>query len=73
VQGRTTIAIAHRLSTCARRCLVVLERGKIGQIGGHQELIAADGGYRSSAPRRSKRWLKARVAGLRIRSLCGSN
>ncbi len=46
VQGRTTIAIAHRLSTLRKADrLVVLERGKIAQIGTHHDLLAVDGVY----------------------------
>ena len=46
VQGRTTIAIAHRLSTLRKADrLVVLERGHIAEIGQHQELLQADGVY----------------------------
>ncbi len=44
--GRTTIAIAHRLSTLARASrLVVMERGRIVEIGTQQELLDRDGLY----------------------------
>ena len=46
IQGRTTIAIAHRLSTLRRADrLVVLERGRIVEIGNHQELLQVPGAY----------------------------
>jgi ATP-binding cassette subfamily B protein len=46
VQGRTTIAIAHRLSTLRRADrLVVLERGNVVEIGSHEELLREPGSY----------------------------
>jgi ATP-binding cassette subfamily B protein len=46
IRGRTTIAIAHRLSTLRRADrLVVVERGNIVEIGKHQELLEANGSY----------------------------
>jgi len=46
VQGRTTIAVAHRLSTLRKADrLVVLERGRIVEIGKHDDLLAANGTY----------------------------
>ena len=44
--GRTTISIAHRLSTAARADRVlVLEHGRLVQDGPHDELVAVDGPY----------------------------
>jgi ATP-binding cassette subfamily B protein len=46
IRGRTTLAIAHRLSTLRRaNRLVVLEHGNIIEIGKHLELLEIDGSY----------------------------
>ncbi|HUH39587.1 MAG TPA: ABC transporter ATP-binding protein [Castellaniella sp.] len=46
VRGRTTISIAHRLSTLREADrLVVLDRGHIVEIGRHEELLARNGAY----------------------------
>jgi ATP-binding cassette subfamily B protein len=46
VRGRTTIAVAHRLSTLRRADrLVVLDRGEVVEIGPHDELMAKEGAY----------------------------
>ncbi|MCA1684427.1 MAG: ABC transporter ATP-binding protein/permease [Planctomycetia bacterium] len=45
-RGRTTIAIAHRLSTLRKADrIVVMERGKIAEVGQHHELLKSRGAY----------------------------
>jgi ATP-binding cassette subfamily B protein len=46
MKGRTTIVIAHRLSTVQKMDrIIVLDKGKIVEDGGHAELLAKGGYY----------------------------
>ena len=46
VEGRTSLVIAHRLSTIQRADkIVVMHKGKVREIGSHQQLLAQRGIY----------------------------
>ncbi len=60
MENKTVIAIAHRLSTIAAMDrLVILDKGRIVEMGSHQELLAKNGLYASLWARQSGDFLGA--------------
>jgi ATP-binding cassette subfamily B protein len=56
--GRTTFIVAHRMSTLRNADLViVLDRGRVVQIGTHEDLLRRDGYYATAA--RLQTWERA--------------
>lgn len=48
MQGRTTLVVAHRLSTIENADrIVVMHQGQVAEAGRHQELLARDGIYKT--------------------------
>ena len=46
MEGRTTIVVAHRLSTAARADrIAVIDEGRLAELGSHDELVALGGRY----------------------------
>ncbi|QDZ03395.1 ABC transporter ATP-binding protein [Nitratireductor mangrovi] len=63
MEGKTVIAVAHRLSTIAALDrLVVLDEGRIVEDGSHDELVARGGLYAQLWKRQSGGFLPGRVA-----------
>ena len=45
-RGRTTVVVAHRITTASRAdSIVVMEHGRVAEIGTHAELLARGGAY----------------------------
>jgi ATP-binding cassette subfamily B protein len=63
MDGKTVLAIAHRLSTIASMDrIVVLDQGRIAEIGTHDALLAQNGLYARFWDRQSGGFIGAQAA-----------
>ena len=64
MDGKTVIAIAHRLSTIARLDrLILLDEGRIVEMGSHEELLALGGHYSQLWKHQSGGFLPSHIPG----------
>ncbi|MDA3960489.1 MAG: ABC transporter ATP-binding protein [Planctomycetota bacterium] len=65
MEGRTTFIIAHRLSTLRRADrVIVLDKGRIVEMGTHDELMAGAGRYAEAAEQQVAGWESRRLLGM---------
>ena len=70
MEGRTSFIIAHRLSTIKRADrILVIENGRISEIGSHAELIRARGHYYNLYTRQFRREKEASYGGEKLKTL----
>ncbi|MFP7672359.1 ABC transporter ATP-binding protein [Marivita sp. S0852] len=63
MEGKTVLAIAHRLSTIARMDrIIVMDQGRIAEMGTHDALLAQDGLYARYWDRQSGGFISAQAA-----------
>ena len=63
-KGRTTIIIAHRISTIQNAdVIMVLDHGKAAEIGNHNELMAKNGIYKSMFDKQQLEAAKGQTSG----------